>query len=107
MPCGAFGRDTVAVSEGTVHAGGEPLRERLEALAGRYHRVQDEHLQASTRGGARRRLEEQLLDARRQFELLLDTQVPDAELRREWGRHLHYRTPPPAAPSPSRPGTGT
>jgi hypothetical protein len=24
--------------------------------------------------------------------------VEDAELRREWGRHLHYRTAPPSAP---------
>ena len=86
------------MSDGAVDAGTQPLRERLEALAGRYHRVQDEHLQAGTRGGARRRLEEQLLDGRREFERLLDAEVPDAELRREWGRHLHYRTPAPPAP---------
>jgi hypothetical protein len=85
------------VGDGAAQTDTEPLRTRLEALAARYHRAQDEHLQASTRGGARRLLEEQLLGARRDFERLLDEEVADAELRREWNRHLHYRTPPPAA----------
>jgi hypothetical protein len=87
------------VSDGAVHEDAQPLRGQLEAVAARYHRAQDEHLHASTRGGARRLLEEQLFDARREFERLLDGEVADADLRREWGRHLHYRTPPPAAPS--------
>lgn len=86
------------MSDGVVDTGAEPIRSQLEALAARYHRVQDEHVQTGTRGGARRRLEEQLLDTRREFERLLDEEVASAELRREWGRHLHYRTAPPSAP---------
>lgn len=86
------------MSDSAAHAGEQPLREQLEALAALYHRVQDEHVQTGTRGGARRRLEEQLLDARKEFERLLAAEVGDAELRREWGRHLHYRTAPPPAP---------
>ena len=86
------------MSDGVVDTGAEPIRARLEALAAQYHQAQDEHLHAGTRGGARRRLEEQLLDARKEFERLLDEEVGDAALRREWGRHLHYRTAPPSAP---------
>jgi hypothetical protein len=86
------------VSDGAVHPGAQPLRAQLEALAARYHQAQDEYVHASTREGARRRLEEQLVDTRKEFERLLDADVADAEVRREWGRHLHYRTPLPAAP---------
>jgi len=75
----------------------------LEALARRYHHLQNEHQRAAPESGTRRRIEERLLDVRDRFERLLAEWVPDVELRDAWHEYLNYRRPEPSGPPAIRP----
>ena len=80
-----------------------PRREVLESNVRHYRHLQNEHKRAAPESGARRRIEERLLDVRARFDRLLDEWVPDDDLRRAWREHLHYRGPEPPGPSRIRP----
>jgi hypothetical protein len=80
-----------------------PRRDVLETLAHDYHHLQNEHKRASLESGARRRIEERLVDVRERFDRLLGEWVPDPELREAWREHLHNRVPAPAGPRAIRP----
>jgi hypothetical protein len=78
-------------------------RELLEALARRYHHLQNEHKRAAPDSSVRRRIEPELEQVRERFESLLAEWVDDEELRNAWLEHLRNRAPEPAGPPPLRP----
>lgn len=80
-----------------------PIRDELDELARRYHHLQNEHKRARPEGGTRRRLEEQLLEAREKFDRVLRDWVNDEDLRREWVEYLHHDRPEPSGPPPIQP----
>jgi hypothetical protein len=77
-----------------------PIREELDALAHAYHHLHNEVERTAPESSARRRLEAQLLEARRLVDRLLDEWVPDERLREEWRLYLKWRGVEPAAPAP-------
>lgn len=83
--------------------GALPRREMLDALARHYHHLQNEHKRAAPESGIRRRIEEQLLEVREQFERVLVEWVPEAELQQAWREYLHNRAPEPPGPPAIRP----
>jgi hypothetical protein len=76
----------------------EPRREKLDALARRYHQLQVEHQRFKPGNALRRRLEDELLDVRARFERRLDEWIPDEELRRQWLDYLDHHAPEPDGP---------
>ena len=81
-----------------------PRREELEALARRYHHLQNEHVRAAVESSTRRRIEERLDEVRERFERLLTEWVPEEELRGAWSEYLtDPTTGPPDGPPTIRP----
>jgi hypothetical protein len=80
-----------------------PRQALLEALARRYHHLQNEHKRFPPESSMRRRSEEELLDVRARFDRVLDEWVDDEELREAWRRHLKYREALPDGPPAIRP----
>lgn len=92
----------MAEPDAAGRTGGAPAdgaAEELASLARAYHRLQDEHGLAGTRGGERMRVAAELFAVRKRFERVLADGVADEELRRAWSRHLHHRTGEPGLPA--------
>jgi hypothetical protein len=69
-----------------------PVREELDALARRYHKLRSEH-----RGTP------QTVEVRERFERVLEEWVPEPELRDAWLEYLKNRTAEPDGPSAIEP----
>ncbi len=78
-------------------------RDELEAIAGEYRHLLEEHRRAHAEGRVRRHQEARLQELELRFERLLDEWAPGAELRGAWQAHLHDGAPAPAQPAPERP----
>jgi hypothetical protein len=75
-------------------------RETLEAFVRRYHHLQNEHKRAKTDSGIRRRIEDQLLEVREEFDRFLVEWIPDEELQAAWREYLEERRSEPDGPPP-------
>jgi hypothetical protein len=72
----------------------------LEAFARRYHHLQNEHKRARRESGIRRRIEDQLLEVRDEFDRFLVEWIPDEALQEAWRAHLENQRPEPEGPPP-------
>jgi hypothetical protein len=80
-----------------------PRREELDALVHRYYHLRNEHERSQPESSMRRRLEDELREARERFERLLEEWVPDPDLQEAWREHIRNRGPVPAEPPAIRP----